>query len=141
VPPPAAPASQHILLNAADLKWADAPASLPKGAKLVVIEGDPSKAGPFTMRLELPPNYKISPHFHPAIEHVTVLSGTFYFGQGGEFKETDLKSLSVGGFAVMPSGMPHFARTKDTGAVLQLHGFGPWGLTYVNPADDPRQAN
>ena len=135
------PAAQHILLDAADLKWADAPASLPKGAKLVVIEGDPTKAGPFTMRLQLPPNYKVAPHFHPAIEHVTVLSGAFYIGQGSTFNEADLKSLPIGGFAVMLPGMHHFARTKDTGAILQLHGIGPWGLTYVNPADDPRKAN
>jgi len=141
LPSPGAPAAEHVFLNAADLTWVDAPASLPKGAKLVVLEGDPAKAGPFTMRLQLPPNYKVAPHFHPAIEHVTVLSGAFYLGQGSEFSEVDLKSLPIGGFAVMPQGMRHFARTKDAGAVLQLHGVGPWGLTYVNQVDDPRQAN
>lgn len=140
VPQKDEPVGEHILLNAADLKWVDAPASIPKGAKIAVIEGDPSKAGPFTMRLQLPANYKIAPHFHPAIEHVTILSGAFYLGQGSEFNEADLKSLPVGGFAVMQPGMHHFARTKDTSAILQLHGVGPWGLTYVNQADDPRQA-
>jgi hypothetical protein len=32
----------------------------------------------------------------------------------------------------------HFAWTKEE-AVVQLNGTGPWGVTYVNPADDPRK--
>jgi hypothetical protein len=32
--------------------------------------------------------------------------------------------------------MRHFAWTEAE-TVIQLHGIGPWSLTYVNPADDP----
>src|SRR3970040_799209 len=72
----------HIMVVPSDLKWVDGPQSLPKGAKIAVLEGDPSKPGPFTMRAKMPANYKIAPHTHPAVEHVTVISGTCYMGLG-----------------------------------------------------------
>src|SRR3989344_3979075 len=90
-------------------------------------------------RLEFPANYRVAPHWHPADEHVTVIAGTFALGMGETFDETKLEELGVGGFAMMRTGTRHFAWSKD-GAVVQLHGIGPWGLTYVNPADDPRNA-
>ena len=54
--------ADHIMLVPTDLTWKDGPASLPKGVKSTVLEGDPTKAGPFTMQLKLPANYKIPPH-------------------------------------------------------------------------------
>ena len=66
----------HLMVAPADLKWADVP-SLPPGAKIAVIEGPMNEAKPFTMRLRLPADYQIPAHFHGAIEHVTVISGTF----------------------------------------------------------------
>ena len=130
---------EHIFMKGADVVWKDAPAILPAGAKIAVLEGDPAKPGEFTLRLQFPANYKIAPHFHPANEHVTVLSGIFSIGKGDTFDESALNELPTGGFAMMRAGMHHFAWTKD-GAVIQLHGVGPWGLIYVNPADDPRNA-
>ena len=127
----------HILVVPADITWKDGPASLPKGIKSAVVEGDPTKAGPFTMRIKLPANYKIPPHSHPAIEHVTVVSGSFHMGLGEVFDESKATKLPLGGFAVMQIGTRHFAFTKEE-ATIQLHGIGPWGITYVNPADDPR---
>ena len=129
----------HIMLTGAELKWLDSPPSLPPGAKLAVIEGDPQQPGLFTMRLKLPANYKVPPHWHPADEHVTVISGSFFMGLGEKFDEKALQELPPGGFAVMATGTRHFAMTKE-GAVVQVHGMGPWGINYVNPADDPRQA-
>ncbi|MDP3767894.1 MAG: cupin domain-containing protein [Dehalococcoidia bacterium] len=134
-----AQAPGHIMMKAGEVKWADAPPSFPPGgAKLAVLEGDLSKPGPFTMRIKLPANYKVPPHFHPAIEHVTVLSGTFYLGMGEKFDEKKGAGFPVGGFVVMPEKTPHFAWTKGD-VTIQVHGVGPWGLTYVNPDDDPRK--
>lgn len=127
----------HILVKAADISWVDAPPVLPVGAKISVLEGDPSKPGPFTMRIQVPANYRVPPHEHPADEHVTVISGDFAIGMGETFTESALSELPVGSFAMMKTGVRHFARSKG-GATIQLHGIGPWGLTYVNPADDPR---
>jgi hypothetical protein len=119
-----------------ELKWAPAPAILPAGARLTVIEGDPAKAGEFTMRLWLPANYRIPPHFHPVTEHVTVVQGTFFVGMGEKFDVRQGQRLPVGSFGALPAGMRHFAWTEGE-TIIQLHGVGPWSLTYVNPADDP----
>jgi hypothetical protein len=127
----------HIMILPTNLTWTDGPASLPQGIRATVLEGDPTKAGPFTMRLKLPANYKVPPHWHPAIEHVTVLSGSFYMGLGEVFDESKAKMLPVGGFTAMAIGVRHFAFTKEE-SMIQLHGIGPWGITYVNPTDDPR---
>jgi len=128
----------HLMVVPAGVKWNDGPAALPSGAKFAVIEGDPSKAGPFTMRIKLPADYKIPPHWHPAVEHVTVLEGSFNMGLGETFDASKATELPVGGFAVMQIGTRHFAFTK-AGGTVQVHGVGPWGVNYVNPADDPRK--
>jgi ChrR Cupin-like domain len=78
----------HIMVLADELKWSSAPASLPAGAQVMMLEGNPAKAEPLTMRLKFPAGYKIAPHTHPAIEHVTVLSGTFHMGAGDKFDQS-----------------------------------------------------
>ncbi len=125
----------HIMVTPTDLKWADVP-SLPAGAKIAVIEGPPTDAVPFTFRLKFPADYKIPAHSHPAIEHVTVISGTLNFGAGDKLDVTKTKPLSAGSVAIMPPKANHFGWTKEE-TIVQVHGVGPWGVTYVNPADDP----
>jgi quercetin dioxygenase-like cupin family protein len=115
----------------------EGPASLPPGTKAAVLEGDPKQSGLFTMRVKLPANYKIPPHFHGADEHITVLSGTFKVALGDMFDPSKTKPLTAGSFGVIPMKTPHFAMTSEETAI-QLHGMGPWTITYVNPADDPR---
>jgi len=137
--PSTQPAQAHVF-TPEQLSWGPAPAILPAGARLAVLDGDPSKAGPYTMRLEMPAGYRIPPHFHPADEHVTVISGAFQVGMGDTFDQGKLTTLSPGTFGVIPTGMRHFARA-DKATVIQLHGMGPWGLTYVNPADQPSPAS
>jgi quercetin dioxygenase-like cupin family protein len=130
--------SGHVMLRPAEVNWVDAPPILPKGAKLAVIEGVLANPGPFTFRLQLPAGYKVAPHWHPAIEHVTVISGTLNFGMGEKFDAKQMKPLPAGSFVAIPPQTPHFVSVKGAkGAVVQVHGVGPWGLTYVNPADDP----
>jgi quercetin dioxygenase-like cupin family protein len=91
------------------------------------------------MRLVMPAGYRIPPHFHQADEHVTVISGAFQVGMGDKFGDGKVTTLPPGTFGVIPPGMHHFARA-DKATVIQLHGTGPWGLTYVNPADQPNTA-
>jgi hypothetical protein len=135
--PAAAQAPMHTMVTANDLKWTDVP-SLPAGAKLAVIEGPLNEAVPFTFRLKFPANYQIPAHWHPAIEHVTVMSGTFNMGIGDKLDRSKTKALPAGGAAVMQPKTNHFAWT-DQETVVQVHGVGPWAITYVNPADDPRK--
>jgi quercetin dioxygenase-like cupin family protein len=130
-------AEDHVMVTPNDLKWADVP-SLPPGAKVAVIEGPLDQATPFTIRLQLPADYKIPAHWHPAIEHVTVLSGTFNLGMGDKLDPTKTKALSAGSMAIMQPKTNHFAWTKEE-TIVQVHGVGPWAVNYVDPADDPRK--
>ncbi len=135
---PPAKASEHVLLPPAGVTWGDTPPGLPRGAKVAVMSGDPSKPGPYTVRLQLPAGYKVAPHWHPTDENVTVVSGTLALGMGDTFDQPSMKQLPAGGYAVLPAQMHHFAMAK-TAATIQIHGTGPFAINYVNPADDPRQ--
>ena len=130
--------ADHGFFEAGDVQWKDGPPSLPAGAKFALLEGNPSQEGLFTMRLWLPDGFKIPPHWHPAVEHITVISGEFHLGMGETFDASKGNTLPAGAFGFMAPQMRHYAWTKgDT--VLQLHGVGPWQVNYVNPADDPRK--
>lgn len=131
-----AQANHHVMVEPANLHWAPVP-SLPPGAQLAVIEGPMSAAVPFTVRLKFPANYRIPPHWHPAVERITVLSGTFHMGPGETFSTGNTHALTVGATAIMPARSPHYAWT-DSETIVQLHGTGPWGITYLNSSEDPR---
>ena len=132
-----AQADAHRIVQPDELKWSDVP-SLPPGARIAVLEGPLNEARPFTVRLKFPANYRIPPHTHPAIERVTVLSGTFHLGHGDRVDPATAQALPAGAIAIMPTGMVHYAYTSGE-TVVQLHGNGPWGITYVRDADDPRK--
>ena len=133
---PAAPPSPHVMVAPTGLKWGDPPPSLPAGAKLAVVQGDPSQPGPFVVRVQMPAGYKIAPHWHPGVENVTVLAGTVALGMGETFDESKMTTASVGAYASLPAEMRHYFMAK-TAASIQVHGQGPLVVNYVNPADDP----
>lgn len=118
------------------LQWGPAPAVFPAGAQLAVLEGDPSKTEPFTVRLRFPDGYRIAAHTHPTTENVTVISGTFLAGMGTRFVEQTMKAFAPGDFASVPANHAHYAMARGT-TVVQVHAIGPFALTYVNPADAP----
>jgi hypothetical protein len=128
--------SQVLIVTPDDLKWSDFP--LLPGAQIAVIEGKMDQKGPITARIKLPADAKVAPHWHPEIERVTVLSGTFNYGMGDKLDPEKTKALGPGSVIVMQPKMHHFAWTKEE-TVIQLNVVGPWGITYVNPADDPRK--
>ena len=125
--------------NQDDVKWMDAPAELPKGAKVAVLLGDPSKPGPLVMRLQAPANYRIPPHWHSQAEMLTVISGTLYLGQGDRLDTKHGHALKAGGFHYVPAKAHHYAYTK-TRTVIQVNGEGPFDTNYVNAADNPDKA-
>ena len=112
--------------------------SLPAGAKLTVIEGPLSEAVPFILRITFPANFQIPARWHPAIEHVTVISGTINMGLGDKLDRSKTKALSAGSVAIMQPKTNHFLWT-DQEALVQVHGVGPWAINYVNTGDDPRK--
>lgn len=123
-----------------EIQWREGPPSIPPGAKFAVLEGNPTKDGPFVLRLRLPDGYRIAPHTHPKTECVTVISGTFHLGMGDKFDRAKGMRMPAGTFGTWQPGMKHYAwATGET--IIQLHGVGPWTITYVNPEDDPRRPN
>ncbi|HKE41800.1 MAG TPA: cupin domain-containing protein [Casimicrobiaceae bacterium] len=123
-------------VNPKDIKWGPAPPSMPKGAKIAVLQGDPSKAGPFVIRLMVPPGYKIPPHWHTQDESLTVISGTFSFGTGDKVETSKAHTLTAGAFHFL-SGKDHHYLVAKSEAVIQVNGNGPFDMTYVNADDDP----
>ena len=109
---------------------------LPPGAQMAVLDGDPTKRGFFTMRLKMPDGYRIPAHWHSQPERVTVISGTLYLGMGDGVKDTAIP-LGPGAYSSMPPKMMHYGWMKGE-TILQLTSIGPWTVTYINPADDPR---
>jgi quercetin dioxygenase-like cupin family protein len=121
------------------VKWGPAPPSLPPGAQLCVLSGDPAKAGrPYVLRVKMPDGYKVPPHWHPVDENATVLQGMLLMGRGEKFDPDTAMEVNAGGFSHMPKGMRHFAAAKGE-TVIQVHGVGPFEIVYVNPEDDPRK--
>lgn len=135
---PAGAQEPHKLVAVKDIKFGKGPASLPPGAEAVTLYGDPAKEGMFVYRIKLPAGYHIPPHTHPRPEIVTVLSGTMLLGMGEKADKAKAEALPAGSFFAFEPGMAHFVFTEGE-AVVQLSSTGPWGLTYVNPADDPRK--
>jgi quercetin dioxygenase-like cupin family protein len=121
------------------IEWKEGPASLPPGAKMALLEGDPTKEGPFVMRLQFPDGYHVPAHTHPKTERVTIISGTGYLAAGETLDRNSAKKLPAGSFGYWPAGMKHAAWFEGE-TVIQLHGVGPWQINYVNPADDPSRA-
>ena len=137
------PSAQHkegkdiTLFSSGEIKWKAGPLSLPKGAQIAVLEGDPNKEGPFVFRVKIPDGYRVPPHTHPKTERITVISGTFNVGMGDKFNDKKTHPMPAGTYGYWPAGMKHFVWAKGE-TVLQFHGMGPWSIEYVNPDDDPR---
>jgi hypothetical protein len=134
---PALPPFIWALFVPSQVVWQPGPTSLAPGAKMAVLEGDPSKEGFFTLRLLLPDGYRVNPHWHPKTERLTIISGTLNLGMGDRFDANATKPLPAGTYSSMPPKMTHFGTTTGE-TVLQLSSMGPWQVIYVDPADDPR---
>lgn len=120
-----------------ELDW-QPEAILPPGAESVLLLGDPSKAGVFIVLLKFPPNYPIPSHTHPFTEVVTVLKGEVGNGMGETFNKQKGELLQAGDSFVLPADHAHYLWTTGEETIVQLLATGPWGITYTNPADDPR---
>ncbi|MFZ5998223.1 MAG: cupin domain-containing protein [Nitrospirota bacterium] len=117
--------NKSIMITPAEIKWTPGPPSLPSGAKMVVLEGDPKRSEMVSMRILLPRNYKLMPHTHPVAERVTVVSGTLFFGPGQKMDKKKTKKLPAGSFFVMPPNTPMFGWTEDQETVIQINVMGP----------------
>lgn len=110
----------------------------PRAARLAILVGDPTKPGPYVIRVKLPAGTRMMPHRHPEDRIYTVISGTFYIGLGDDFDETKLTEHPPGSLVVLPGGQSHFHWAKSGEYITQVTAIGPLGLTYIDADDDPR---
>jgi len=129
---------EHPVTRAAATQWGPAPPVLPAGAQAAILAGDPGKDGMFTLRLKMPAGYRVPRHWHPSDESVTLVEGDLTLSMG-EAANAHAKTLAPGDFLNLPARMQHEASTKG-GATVQIHSMGPFQITYVDPKDDPRNA-
>jgi len=122
-----------------EVEWRAFPA-FPPAARLSVLVGDPSKPGPYVVRVMVPHDEKLMPHAHPEDRVYTVISGVFYIGLGETFDESKLLAFAPGSLIVLPGGQPHFHCAKSGAYITQVTANGPLGLEYIDPANDPRNA-
>jgi hypothetical protein len=128
-PPPGHPIAGYV---ANDMKWIDAPPSLP-GAQMVVLQGDPSKAGPYTMRLRFPAGYRVPLNSHDQEISLTIISGLLHVGIAPTFDQSNSKDLGALSFAVIPAKMKHTAWC-DIETIVQVSGIGPWNMQEAYPS-------
>jgi quercetin dioxygenase-like cupin family protein len=122
-----------------DLDWKPFPA-FPTSVRLAVVVGNPSEAGPYTIRVKVPHGVKLMPHRHPEDRVYTVISGVFYIGLGDQFDPDKLQAYSPGSVVVLPGDTSHFHWAKSGEYVTQVGAIGPLGLEYLNAKDDPRNS-
>jgi len=127
----------HVI-RAEDIVWKSFPA-FPARARLAVLIGDPTKPGPYVIRVRLSGAVKMMPHRHLEDRIYTVISGVFYIGVGDSFDENKLTAHAPGSVLVLPAGTPHFHWARSGEYITQVSAIGPLGLVYVDPANDPRK--
>jgi quercetin dioxygenase-like cupin family protein len=120
-----------------EIEWKPFPA-FPPAARLAVLIGDPSQPGPYVIRVRLAAGGRLMPHKHPEDRVYTVISGVFYIGLGETFDESRLTAYGAGSVVVLPGGQAHFHCAKSGDYITQVTAIGPLGLTYLDPANDPR---
>jgi quercetin dioxygenase-like cupin family protein len=120
-----------------NIKWLPFPA-FPPQARLAILVGNPKQAGPYVVRVKVPAGVILMPHTHPEDRIYTVISGVFYIGIGTKFDASKLKAYPPGGVIILPGNTPHFHWAKSGEYVTQVNAYGPLGISYINPADDPR---
>jgi quercetin dioxygenase-like cupin family protein len=120
-----------------EVDWKPFPA-FPPSARLAVLVGDPTQAGPYTTRVKCPSGVKLMPHKHPEDRIYTVISGVFYIGLGDRFEPEKLKAYPPGAVVILPGDTWHFHWAKSGDYVTQITAIGPLGMEYKEAADDPR---
>jgi uncharacterized RmlC-like cupin family protein len=108
------------------------------GIRTTVLYGDPTKPGPYTIALRVPPNMRIAAHSHRDNRTAVVVSGVWRFGYGRKADEALVKTLPPGSFYSEPAAVDHFAMTGPEGASVYISGYGPTSTHYVEAADAPK---
>lgn len=124
-----------VRVSPEEVKWTEVKGY--DGIQFATIQGDPSKPGVYVIRAKFSPGTMTRPHWHPEARYVTVISGTWYTGEGDGFDPDKTVPLKPGSFMLHPPKAHHFDGAKDEEVVVQIIGIGPSKTTLV----DPKQGN
>src|SRR5262249_4186519 len=106
-----------------DIDWRPFPA-FPPSARLAVLVGEPTEAGPYVIRVKVPSGVKLMPHRHPEDRIYTVMSGVFYIGLGDRFGGDKVQAFPPGSVIVLPGNTPPFHWAKSGEYVTQVTAIG-----------------
>jgi hypothetical protein len=104
-----------------------------KGIKMAVISGDPSKPGPYVIRVVFPPGIMSAPHYHREDRYVTVMQGTWLAGTDDSWDPQSTQPLRAGSYMQHPAGAIHYDGGGTEGATVQIMGIGPSSTTFLFP--------
>lgn len=121
----AAPAP--IVVSGSAVPW-----SPRSGSEFALLEGSMSGAGPYAFRIKFLQPVRSDPETHSSVDHIVVLSGTFYLGIGKRFERNRMRALPAGSFVALPAGVAHFTLGVP-GTVIQVYGVGPRITQRVTP--------
>jgi hypothetical protein len=91
------------------IEWKTNPAGTNRTA---VLQGDPSKPGPYAQLLQWLPGNMSRPHFHPNDRFFIVLSGTWWVGSGPEFKPDATVPMPAGSHVIHYAKGVHYDGAK-----------------------------
>ena len=106
----------------AEIKWVRNAAGTNEQA---VLFGDPSKPGPYVVRIKWLPGNMSRPHFHPNNRFFVVLSGTWWMGTGEKFDPEGTVPAPAGSYVIHYGGKVHFDGAKGEETIIQVWGMGP----------------
>lgn len=136
--PETAPAEPAAPAVADQLEWGQAPPGLPEGSEVAILKGDPAKPGPYTVRVRMPDGYRVPPHSHATDERMKVLSGVLLVAHGPNMRTSGPATLEAGAKLELAAGTPHSITARGI-TIVEIESTGPFEITYVNQADDPRK--
>jgi quercetin dioxygenase-like cupin family protein len=110
------------IVAADQVKWVKSPNG---GSESAVLFGDPSKPGPYVMRLRWLPGNMSRPHTHATDRFFVVISGTWWVGSGTKFDPDSTVPVKAGSYVIHHAGQPHYDGAKGEETVIQVWGEGP----------------
>jgi quercetin dioxygenase-like cupin family protein len=130
-PPDVPPSFVQVLPSG--IKWIPSP--VVPGTYRAVLVGNPDEAGPFVMRVKVPPGTRIMPHTHREERVYTVLAGEWKLGFGEKFDAGKLMIFPAGSVYRLPANVPHFQATGQSETIIQINAIGPSTTEFLNPSD------